>query len=161
MKTTRRVDIATRDDIECLVRTFYRDAAMDDLLGPIFEGADVDWPEHIDTLTDFWSWQLLGERGYDGNPLRAHEPIHARLPFRDEHFERWLELFTATVDENFCGPLAATAKVRAAKMAHALQRLLGGAHGAPRDPGLVLWTTKPPGSAATVTARGRRVRLRS
>jgi hemoglobin len=51
--TARRDDIGTRDDIERLVRAFYRDAAMDELLGPIFEGAVVDWPEHIDKLTDF------------------------------------------------------------------------------------------------------------
>ncbi len=38
----------------------------------------MDWPSHIETLTDFWAWQLLGERGYETNPLRAHEPVHAR-----------------------------------------------------------------------------------
>ena len=161
MTTVRRDDIATRDDIESLVRAFYRDAAMDDLLGPIFAGADVDWPEHIDKLTEFWSWQLLGERGYDGNPLRAHEPIHARFPFRDAHFQRWLELFAATVDENFCGPVAATAKIRAVKMAHALQRLLGGAHGESGESGLALWTTKPSETLAAVTACAPGVRLRS
>ena len=31
-------DIVDRDDIERLVRNFYRDAAMDDLLGPVFAG---------------------------------------------------------------------------------------------------------------------------
>jgi hemoglobin len=154
-----RDDIGTRDDIGRLVQAFYRDAAMDDLLGPIFEAADVDWPEHIETLTEFWSWQLLGERGYDGNPLRAHEPIHARFPFRDAHFQRWLELFTATVDENFCGPIAATAKIRAVKMAHALQRLLGGAHGAPGESGRAFWTAKPAEVVAAVTALVPGVRL--
>lgn len=35
----QRTDITTRDDIDLLVRSFYRYAAMDELLGPIFEAA--------------------------------------------------------------------------------------------------------------------------
>jgi hemoglobin len=119
-------DIAGRDDVERLVRAFYRDAATDDLLGPVFEAAEVDWPTHIDKLTDFWAWQLLGEPGYDGSPLRAHEPIHRQMPFTTAHFSRWLDLFTSTVDADFAGPVAETAKQRAAKMAQALHRLLDG-----------------------------------
>ena len=57
-----RADLRSRDDVARLVRSFYRDAAMDDRLGPIFSAARVDWPAHIDRLTDFWCWQLLGER---------------------------------------------------------------------------------------------------
>ena len=130
-----RTDIESRDDVELLVRSFYRYAAMDELLGPIFMAADLDWPFHIAKLTDFWSWQLLGQRGYEGNPLRAHEPANERTPFRGEHFERWLDLFTSTVDEYFVGPTADLAKARADKMAGALQRLLAGAHG-PGDVGV-------------------------
>ncbi len=130
----KRADLTDRTDIELLVRSFYRYAAMDELLGPIFSAAHVDWPSHIDTLTEFWAWQLLGERGYVGNPLRAHEPIHERTPFADAHFERWLELFAGTVDEHFRGPTAEMAKARAAKMAHALRRLLAGQHGDPSTP---------------------------
>jgi hemoglobin len=122
----RRTDITTRNDIDLLVRSFYRYAAMDDLLGPIFEAAQVDWPSHIDTLIAFWEWQLLGRPGYEGNPLRAHEPVHAATPFDDEHFERWLELFSATIDEHFVGQTAEAATVRAQKMASAMRRLLRG-----------------------------------
>ena len=121
-----RHDITDRDDIRTLVVAFYRDAAMDDLLGPIFHAAHVDWSVHIPKLVDFWAWQLLGERGYDGNPLRAHEPSHARTPFRREHYDRWLELFDASVDARFEGPVAEVAKARARRMARALQRLLAG-----------------------------------
>lgn len=133
-----RSDIVDRDDIETLVRSFYRDAATDDLLGPVFETADVDWPSHIATLTDFWAWQLLGQRGYEGNPLRAHEPVHAVHPFTDAHFDRWLELFTATVDSLHVGPLAEAAKQRATKMARALRRLLRDEHGPGDEPTVVL-----------------------
>ena len=121
-------DIAEVADIEALVRAFYRDAATDHLLGPVFEAAHVDWPSHIDTLTRFWAWQLLGERGYEGNPLLAHTAIHQQRPFTNAHFTRWLDLFTSTVDTHFTGPTAETAKQRAAKMANALRRLLDGRH---------------------------------
>ena len=135
----QRTDITTRDDVDLLVRSFYRYAAMDELLGPIFETAEVDWPSHIDTLTDFWAWQLLGQPGYDGNPLRAHEPVHAVTPFADEHFERWLELFTGTIDEYFVGSTAEVARGRAIKMAKAMGRLLRGVDDDPRAEIEPLW----------------------
>ncbi len=121
-----RHDLATRRDVELLVRTFYRAAAMDDLLGPVFAAAHVDWSAHLATVTDFWMWQLLGVRGYEGNPLVAHRPAHGATPFTNAHFERWLALFTETLDEHFEGAVAELAKARAAKMARALQRLLQG-----------------------------------
>ena len=141
----RRADLTNVTDIELLVRSFYRYAAMDELLGPIFSAANVDWPSHIETLTEFWAWQLLGERGYVGNPLRSHEPVNARTPFSDAHFERWLELFVSTVDEHFVGPTAEVAKGRATKMAHALQRLLAGQHDDPLAPTEPLWS--PPATS--------------
>ena len=75
-----RRELATRSDVELLVRSFHRDAAMDELLGPIFSAAHVNWDAHIATLTDFGVSQVLGERGYVVHPLRAHEPVHARTP---------------------------------------------------------------------------------
>lgn len=110
------------------MRSFYRCAAMDEILGPVFSAARVTWAVHIDTLTDFWSWRLLGERGCTGNPLRAHEPVHARTPFTDAHYERWLDLFVSTVDEYFVGSAAELAKGRATKMASALSRLHSGGY---------------------------------
>jgi hemoglobin len=124
-----RHDLATRADVALLVQTFYRAAAMDDLLGPVFAAAGIDWPQHLATVTDFWMWQLFGVRGYEGNPLRAHEPAHDTTPFTDAHFSRWLSLFQETVDEHFDGPVADLAKARAAKMAQALARLLRGESG--------------------------------
>lgn len=130
-------DLRDSADIEQLVRAFYRYAAMDDLLGPVFEAAHVDWSVHIPKLIDFWSWQLFGVRGYEGNPLRAHAPLQAATPFRDEHYARWLELFDETVDEHFRGPMAEAAKSRARKMAKALRRLLAGESASPPNEGLL------------------------
>ena len=121
-------DLDTRERVAFFVRDFYRQVAMDDLLGPVFAGAHVDWSAHIPKLTDFWAKQLFGEPGYDGNPLRAHEPVYARNPFGPDLYERWLDLFTSTVDDHFAGPLAEVAKARARRMARALALLLAGVH---------------------------------
>lgn len=136
-------DITTRADIERLVRSFYRQAAMDDLLGPVFAAAHVDWNAHIATLTDFWAWQLLGQRGYQGHPLRAHEPVHARTPFSPAHYRRWVELFTDTVDAEFSGPVAEITKTRGRKMAAALQRLLEGHSGPGTVAVTAVWAAAP------------------
>jgi hemoglobin len=140
-----RHDIVGRDDVERLVVAFYRDAAMDDLLSPIFHAAHVDWSVHIPKLVDFWAWQLFGERGYERNPLRAHEPAHQRTPFGPEHYERWVELFVETVDAHFEGPVAEAAKARAVRMANALRRLLEG-KAASGDEAVTVTFTKPPNS---------------
>lgn len=129
-----RSDLQTRDDIELLVREFYREAAVDDLLEPIFDAAQIDWPAHIERITDFWAWQLLGQKGYGRNPLKAHQPVHDRTPFAAAHYTRWVELFVNTVDEHFVGPIAETAKGRAIKMANALERLMEGYSGAGSAP---------------------------
>lgn len=119
-------DIESYDDCTRLVRNFYRQAAMDDLLGPVFTAAHVDWTTHLPKVTDFWAWQLLGIRGYEGDPLHAHAPAHARTPFTVAHYHRWLDLFESTLDDLFRGPVTELARQRARKMARALQRLLDG-----------------------------------
>ena len=116
---------------------------MDDVLGPVFAAAGMNWNRHIETLVEFWSWQLFGVRGYEGNPLRAHEPVHARTPFTTEHYERWLELFVGTIDNLFTGPVAELAKARARKMATAMQRLLDGVSDVGDAPIDAMWTTSP------------------
>ncbi len=107
-------DILTIDDVRLLVDTFYGNARLDPLLGPIFEEAIGDrWPEHFDKLYRFWQTVLLGERTYFGRPF----PPHAELPIRVEHFERWLTLFHGTIDELFEGEKADEAKWRSVQMA--------------------------------------------
>jgi hemoglobin len=121
-------DLCGVDEVDELVRAFYRLAAVDELLGPIFETANVDWAGHIPKLVEFWSWQLFGIRGYEGHPLRAHQPLQVATPFREEHYRRWLELFEETLDDRFTGPVTELARERARKMAAAMRRLLDGQH---------------------------------
>ena len=111
-------EIVSIDDIKKLVDIFYDKVRKDELLGPIFEERIQDrWPEHLQKLYAFWQTVLLGEHTYFGSPF----PPHANLPVSGKHFQKWMELFTETVDENFKGENAKEAKFRAAKMAEMFQ----------------------------------------
>ena len=99
--------------IDRLVRRFYQAVVQDDLLGPIFEGMEVDWGAHIPKMVDFWSDRLLGLPGYQGNPVAAHQPVLDRFPFGEAELTRWLELWTETVGELFTGETADFAVGRA------------------------------------------------
>ena len=136
-------DLDTRDRIAVFVRDFYRQVAMDDRLGPVFAAAHVDWPAHIAKLTDFWAEQIIGEPGYEGNPLRAHRPVHERQPFGPGLYERWLDIFTTTVDDHAAGPCAERAKARAVRMARALRLLLDGVHAPGSEPLAVAFRSGP------------------
>jgi len=120
-------DLTTEDDVEALVRSFYRAAAVDTVLGPVFEAAEVDWAEHIPKVTAFWTWQLLGGRRYDGRPLQSHARVNAMVPFTEAHYERWLELFCETLHEGWSGPTTELAEQRARRMAGSMKRVLAGA----------------------------------
>jgi hemoglobin len=104
-------DIETRDNIETLVNRFYDKVNQDPLLAPVF--GHVDWPNHLPIMYNFWSSMLLGELSYQGNPFQKH----IGLPIQAEHFERWLQLFTETIDENFSGLKADETKSRAQSIA--------------------------------------------
>lgn len=107
-------DIQAEADIKLLVDTFYSKVHQDELLDPVFNGfAHVDWLRHLPIMYDFWSSILLGTSRYHGRPFPKHMP----LPINATHFQRWLELFEATVDELFAGPKAEEAKVRALNIA--------------------------------------------
>ncbi|MDB5270850.1 MAG: sec-independent protein translocase TatC [Hymenobacter sp.] len=103
-------DLQTEADIIQLVDAFYARVDADDLLRPIFHDvAQVDWQAHLPKMYDFWSSVLLGTSRYKGRPMARHFP----LPIQAAHFQRWLALFTATVDALFLGPKADEAKTKA------------------------------------------------
>ncbi|MBA6153199.1 group III truncated hemoglobin [Gelidibacter maritimus] len=111
-------EILKLEDIKLLVNAFYDKVRSDHLLAPIFNEVIEDrWPEHLVKMYTFWQTVLLGERTYTGSPF----PPHARLPVMKEHFDRWLELFYSTLDENFEGEKVAEAKWRASRIAEVFQ----------------------------------------
>ncbi|OOV20327.1 group III truncated hemoglobin [Flavobacterium sp. LM4] len=108
-------DISNIEDIKLLVNTFYEKVQNDDLIGSIFnEKMTGRWPEHLEKMYRFWQTLLLEEHTYSGSPF----PPHKQLPVNQSHFDRWMEIFTETVDNLFVGKLADVAKVRAANMAY-------------------------------------------
>jgi hemoglobin len=119
----RRTEITERSDVELLVRRFYQAVIPDPALGPIFHDFGVDWSVHIPKLVDFWAGRLLGEPGYVGNAVGAHQPVLARCGFGPAELARWLELWHETVDELFVGDIAERAKERARLAAAAIGTL--------------------------------------
>jgi hemoglobin len=131
-----RGDIADRADCERLVRAFYGRALVDPLIGWIFtDVAKLDLDAHVPVLTSFWETVLLGARSYGGGAFRPHAVLHAQVGLRAGHFDRWLALWGATVDELFAGERAEQAKAHAQRVAEAFERRLGTAPPAPRDGG--------------------------
>jgi hemoglobin len=108
------LDITTIEDIKLLVNTFYAKVQKDDLIGPIFnERIQGRWAEHLETMYKFWQTILLEQHTYSGSPF----PPHKHLPVDQSHFNRWIEIFTKTVDSLFIGILAEEAKMRGVNMA--------------------------------------------
>jgi hemoglobin len=107
-------DITNLDDVKLLVNTFYGKVQGDDLLSPVFNSRiNGNWAPHLEKMYTFWQTTLLGEHTYSGRPF----PPHATMPVNHQHFERWVMLFTQTVDELFTGEKADEAKWRAQKIA--------------------------------------------
>ncbi|MFI8008130.1 group III truncated hemoglobin [Streptomyces sp. NPDC086010] len=113
-------DIGTRADIGSLVRSFYQQVLSDPLIGPVFEAAGVDWPEHLEVMTDFWESALLAPGAYRRNALAPHRALHARHPLRPEYFDRWLLLWESTVRRTYSGQVADRAVTKAGFVARAL-----------------------------------------
>lgn len=107
-------EILSLEDIKLLVDAFYDKVREDELLSPVFNERIQDkWPQHLEKMYTFWQTVLLGEHTYYGSPF----PPHAQLPVTHAHFQKWLELFSRTIDELFTGEKATEAKWRANKMA--------------------------------------------
>lgn len=112
-------DIRERKDVELLVNEFYQKILGDEFLSPVF--SHVDWPHHFPIMYNFWSSLLLGDKTYEGNPFQKH--VH--LAIDERHFERWLDHFKTTVNENFAGEKANEAIQRAQSIAGIFKHKLG------------------------------------
>lgn len=113
-----KTDITTLDDVKLLVDTFYGKVRKDELLGPVFDDRIQDrWPQHLQKMYTFWQTVLLGEHTYFSSPF----PPHATLPVNEQHFNRWLALFSETLEELFEGKIKEEAMWRAGKMADMFQ----------------------------------------
>ncbi|WP_374361818.1 group III truncated hemoglobin [Cloacibacterium sp.] len=110
-------DIVSQDDIQVLVNSFY-DKVKTSEIGFFFEEiAKVNWEKHLPKMYIFWESVLFATVKFDGNPMGAHFPINEIIPMEKKHFEAWLQLWKETVDENFFGEMAESAKNKAENIA--------------------------------------------
>jgi hemoglobin len=115
-------DITSRKDIQTLIITFYERVKPDPIIGFIFtDVVKMDWPKHIPVIVDFWETVLLDNPVYTNNAMGVHYALNKKIPLTKDHFEKWVELFTATVDELFTGPVATLAVTRARSIAGLMQ----------------------------------------
>jgi hemoglobin len=107
-------DIAIRQDIELLINSFYAKVRQDDELGIIFnEVVKMDWPHHTAIIVDFWETILFDADLYRKNAMEPHFTVNKMYPLQHRHFQKWLQLFFATLDAYFEGPITTLAKTRA------------------------------------------------
>lgn len=105
-----------------LVELFYARVRQDAQLGPIFENAIDEWPEHLDRLTAFWSSVMLSSGRYKGDPVAAH--LRHRERITPALFTRWLAIWRTVTDEALSPPTAAAMQAKASRIAESLQLAL-------------------------------------
>ncbi len=107
-------DITTEEDIKSLINSFYSRVRQDDVIGYIFNDvANIDWDHHLPRIYAFWEFLLLGKDTYRGNPFEAHKKLNEKVKLKQGHFDRWVLLFTQSVDAQFEGLNAEEAKNKA------------------------------------------------
>lgn len=108
----------TEAGLTALVDRFYAKVREDAALGPVFNGAIHDWPEHLDRLQAFWSSVMLTSGRYKGQPLPAHFKHEAAIT--PALFERWLALWRETTEELMTPAAAAALQAKAGRIAQSL-----------------------------------------
>ena len=116
--TLNKRDIENRADLERLLEVFYKKVFNDDLISHFFiEVVPLNLETHIPVIADFWESVLLDGRGYRKNVMEIHLNISEKSKINKEHLDRWVKIFSETVDELFEGAKASLAKQRAASIA--------------------------------------------
>ncbi|MCB1855740.1 MAG: group III truncated hemoglobin [Pseudomonadales bacterium] len=114
----RKPDLDSREHIEAFVDRFYASLLQDERLAPIFlEVAAVDLAIHLPHIKDYWCKLLLGEQGYRRHTMNIHRQLHGKQALVAADFQRWLELFNATLDTGFAGERTERARQVAASIA--------------------------------------------
>lgn len=128
LRTLDRADLTDRADVEALLRRFYGQVLVDDVLtGPFTELREITGLDaHLPVMTDFWETILFRVRRYRGRVQDVHGRVHDRTALSTHHFIRWLTTWYDTVDDMYAGPLAERAKTQAARIAWSMHRALTG-----------------------------------
>jgi hemoglobin len=111
-------DIETREELEEFLRAFYKKAFADELIGLFFtEVVPLDLKTHIPVIANFWESVAFNKPSYRKNVMEVHQHIHHLFKIEKEHLDRWVKIFTETLDENFEGPRTELMKQRARSIA--------------------------------------------
>lgn len=109
----------SEDGLAALVEAFYARVRADAQLGPIFNGAIDNWPEHLEKLAAFWSSIMLTSGRYKGQPVPAHMKHRDRIT--PALFDRWLGLWKRTTDDLMSPDAARALQAKAERIAESLQ----------------------------------------
>ena len=115
------------DALGRLVERFYAKVRLDPALGPVFNRAIQDWPEHLEKLKAFWSSVMLTSGRYKGQPMAAHMKHEPSM--KPDLFRRWLSLWSETACEVLSPEGAAAVHAKAERIAESLQLGLSFARG--------------------------------
>lgn len=107
------------EDIQRLVDRFYAKVRRDDLIGPLFNSAVADWPEHLVKLGAFWSSVMNCSGRYKGSPMAAHLRHVASIEPR--MFKRWIALWRETAREELTSDQADAVVAKAERISESLQ----------------------------------------
>lgn len=111
-------DIESREDLEAFLKAFYKKAFADELIGHFFtEVVPLDLKTHIPVIADFWESIIFNKYNYRKNVMEVHQHIHNLSKIKKEHLDRWVKIFTETLDENFEGTKTELMKQRARSIA--------------------------------------------
>ena len=110
--------VMTEAEIARVVPAFYAKVRQDPMLGPVFNHAIGDWPEHLEKLRAFWSSVMLASGRYKGQPMPAH--VRHAGQITPAAFARWLELWGETTDELLPADAAAAMQEKAVRIAESL-----------------------------------------
>ena len=111
-------DIASREDLEVLLREFYNSLFQDSSISYIFtDVAQVNLEEHLPHITDFWEQNLFSTGSYKNNVMKLHLDLNNKEKLTTAHFDTWLTHFYTVTDKIFAGVNAEKIKTRALSIA--------------------------------------------
>ena len=120
-------DINCKADIALIIGLFYKKLMKDEFLGELFQ-AEVgnSLEKHLETIVEFWTFNILNEGSYKNNMFAVHQELHTRWNLDEKKFDIWLSYFNTTIDENFRGEVAARMKINAGGIAAVMLSRLEG-----------------------------------
>ena len=111
-------DIENRADIIVFVDAFYGCLLEDPLLRSIFlDVARINLADHLPVIYDFWETVLFQTGAYRGDTLEKHLELHMERALEKKHFERWLQLFSKSLNALFEGDKTEEARQKARSIA--------------------------------------------